>query len=71
MKKIYEYQMTIAEWIGLAVMLSAPYLAIGIIWSIGHLDSVGGEPGVNVVLWFFKSTVTWPWLMFSSVLCAT
>jgi hypothetical protein len=60
LKKISAYEMTIAEWIGLAVLLSTPYLAIGVIWSIGHAHGV---------VQFITSTLTWPWLMFPSVVC--
>ncbi|MET0702130.1 MAG: hypothetical protein ABWY93_20945 [Mycobacterium sp.] len=69
LKKIYEYEMTIAEWIGLVILLAAPYLAIGVIWSITHSSEFSPPSVPDFVLWFVKSTLTWPWLMFSSVLC--
>ena len=40
-KKISDYEMTVAEWIGLAVMLAAPYLMVGVIWAIGHSEHFG------------------------------
>lgn len=62
--KILDYEMTLAEWVGLAAMLSAPYLVVGVVWSTVHADDWN-------VLWFLRSTLTWPWLMFSGVLCLT
>lgn len=64
LRLIFDYEMTLAEWIGLAVILAAPYLFVGVIWSSVHADG-------HSVLWFIRSTLTWPWLMFSGVLCLT
>jgi hypothetical protein len=62
--KVLDYEMTLAEWVGLAAMLSAPYLVIGMVWSTIHATDWN-------LLWFLRSTLTWPWLMFSGVLCLT
>ncbi len=48
--------MTVAEWIGLALLLAAPYAVIGVAWSIWHLDQLSA-------LAFVRSTVTWPILL--------
>ena len=32
LKSVLSFEMTIAEWIGTAVMLAVPYLAIGVLW---------------------------------------
>ncbi len=69
MKKIYEYEMTLAEWIGLAVILATPYLTVGVIYTISHRESMGQFASFEFVTSFVQSTLTWPWLMFSSVLC--
>ena len=46
--------MTIAEWIGTAVMLAVPYLVVGVLWSLTHpgvLDPVvAGAVGFDGVL---------------------
>jgi len=34
LRKVLSFEMTIAEWIGTPVMLAAPYLIIGVLWSI-------------------------------------
>jgi hypothetical protein len=64
LKAIFAYEMTLAEWIGLAAILAAPYLVVGVVWSGFHAEN-------QDILWFLKSTVTWPWLMSSGVLCLT
>jgi hypothetical protein len=32
LRRVLSFEMTIAEWIGTAVMLAAPYLVIGALW---------------------------------------
>lgn len=49
--------MTIAEWIGTAAMLAAPYLVIGMVWSVTHG-------------WSFGSIVWWPVKLVSTVCLA-
>ncbi len=46
LKRVLSFEMTIAEWIGTAVMLAAPYLAVGVLWSL----IVTGRPGS--ILWW-------------------
>ena len=43
LRKVLSFEMTIAEWIGTAVMLAVPYVAVGMLWSLTHnrhLDSI-------------------------------
>lgn len=43
LRRIYEYEMRLAEWLGLAVLLAIPYLGIGLVWALTHDDSVIGS----------------------------
>ena len=36
LRSVLSFEMTIAEWIGTAVMLAVPYLAIGVLWALTH-----------------------------------
>jgi hypothetical protein len=56
-KRVLSFEMTIAEWIGTAAMLAAPYLAVGVLWSL----TVTGWPG---------SIVWWPVQLISTVCTA-
>jgi hypothetical protein len=47
LRQILVFEMTIAEWIGTAVMLAVPYLAIGVLWSLIH----GGSALASIVWW--------------------
>jgi hypothetical protein len=47
LRQILVFEMTIAEWIGTAVMLAVPYLAIGVLWSRIH----SGSALASIVWW--------------------
>ena len=34
LRRVLSFEMTIAEWIGTAVMLAVPYLVVGALWSL-------------------------------------
>ncbi|MDH6194291.1 apolipoprotein N-acyltransferase [Mycobacterium frederiksbergense] len=66
-RTILSFQMTIAEWIGTAIMLAVPYLLIGVAWSLTHTGHLAGLHGAHAVVWFLGSIVFWPVLLFSNV----
>ena len=70
LRKILGYQMTIAEWIGTALILGVPYLVIGLIWSLTHNDHLARLQGTDLVVSLLGSIVSWPVLLFSDV-CMT
>ena len=57
LRSVLSFEMTIAEWIGTAVMLAAPYLVIGLFWSLTHN-------------WHLGSILLWPVLLVSAVCTA-
>lgn len=70
LRKFLAFEMTIAEWIGTAVLAAIPYLVIGVIWSATHSGNVGGLTAVDRTVSFLGSIVSWPVLLFSDV-CTT
>lgn len=70
LRRILSFQMTIAEWIGTAVIIGTPYLVIGIVWSATHTDHLSDLHGVDLVVSLLGSVVSWPVLLFSDV-CMT
>ncbi|MGX9790344.1 hypothetical protein [Mycobacterium sp. MMS18-G62] len=57
LRSVLSFEMTIAEWIGTAAMLAAPYLVIGLFWSLAHNWDIGA------IVW-------WPVLLVSTVCTA-
>jgi hypothetical protein len=69
-RKILGVEMTIAEWIGTAILAAVPYLVIGVIWALTHTHHLGGLTGIDRTVSFLGSIVSWPVLLFSDV-CMT
>jgi hypothetical protein len=57
LRRFLSFEMTIAEWIGTAVMLAVPYIAVGVVWSLTHNKHLG-------------SIVWWPVQLVSTVCLA-
>jgi hypothetical protein len=68
-RKVLGFQMTIAEWIGTAVILAVPYLVVGMVWTAVAGDHIGGQ-GPARILSILGSILTWPVLLVSTV-CVT
>jgi NADH:ubiquinone oxidoreductase subunit 4 (subunit M) len=69
-RRILGFQLTIAELIGLGLIVGTPYLLVGIIWSTTHTAQLQHLHGVDLVVSFLGSIVSWPVLLFSDV-CMT
>jgi hypothetical protein len=62
-RKVLGFQMTIAEWIGTAVMLVISYLAIGVVWLAFHSDRLGGGDTVHRIVVMLATIASWPALL--------
>jgi hypothetical protein len=69
LRKLLSSQMTIAEWMGTGLLLSLPYLALGLIWSVANAGRFDGLRGVDRALAFVGSLLAWPVLLLPNV-CA-
>lgn len=71
-RKVLSFEMTIAEWIGTAIILAVPYLVVGAVWTAFHLDYLNtiNPGGVNRLMAILGSVGAWPVLLFSTV-CMT
>ncbi len=70
LRKFLGFEMTIAEWIGTAILAAIPYLVIGVIWSATHIDHLDGMSGIDRTVSVLGSVVSWPVLLFSDVCMA-
>ncbi|WP_236983907.1 MULTISPECIES: hypothetical protein [Mycobacterium] len=70
LRDLLNYKLTIAELIGLAIMLGIPYFIVGLIWSSTHTEHLHQMHGADLVVSFLGSIVSWPVLLFSNV-CMT
>lgn len=69
-RRILGYQLTIAELIGIGIIVGTPYLLVGTIWSTTHTSHLQHMHGADLVVSFLGSIVSWPVLLFANV-CMT
>lgn len=69
-RQVLGYQFTVAEFIGLGIILGTPYLLVGTIWSTTHTAHLQHMRGADLVVSFLGSIVSWPVLLFANV-CMT
>jgi hypothetical protein len=65
-KKMLDFEMTIAEWIGTAAILAVPYLLVGMVWTAIAGDHLGWQGNARI-LSIPASIVSWPVLLVSAV----
>lgn len=65
--RLLSYRMSVGELIGLGLILGTPYLIVGLIWSLTHTAHLHQMQGVDLVVSFLGSIVSWPVLLFSNV----
>lgn len=67
LRSVLGYQFTVARLIVLAAIVGVPYLVVGVIWSSTHTDHLDEVQGIDRVVSFLGSIVSWPVLLFSNV----
>ena len=66
-RRLLGYRVTIAELIGIALILGGPYVIVGAFWSISHSDHLQDMRGLDLVVSFVGSVIFWPALLVSDV----
>jgi hypothetical protein len=67
LRYLLDYKLTVAELMGLAVILGVPYFIVGLAWSSTHTEHLHDMHGADLVVSFLGSIVSWPVLLFSNV----
>ncbi len=70
LRQVLNYKLTIAELIGIGLLLGIPYLAVGLVWSSTHTEHLRQMHGADLVVSFLGSIVSWPVLLLTNV-CMT
>ncbi|BBX05032.1 hypothetical protein BST36_24565 [Mycolicibacterium moriokaense] len=70
LRKLLSFQVTVGELITVALVLGTPYLIVGAIWSSTHTEHLQRMAGVDLVVSYLGTIVSWPVLLFSDV-CMT
>ncbi|MFV8171242.1 hypothetical protein [Mycolicibacterium peregrinum] len=70
LRRLLAHRVALGELIVVAVVLGVPYLLIGTVWSGTHTDHLPSMGGLDAVVSFLGSIVSWPVLLFTDV-CMT
>ncbi|MDT5352517.1 MAG: hypothetical protein QOJ56_1049 [Mycobacterium sp.] len=66
-RQLLDVELSIAELIGIGVLLAGPYLLIGLVWSSTHAQSLHGIRGVELLVALLGSIALWPALLVANV----
>lgn len=69
-RQVLGFKVSVAELIGIGLILGTPYLLIGVVWSTTHTEHLHHMHGIDLVVSFLGSIVSWPVLLFANV-CMT
>jgi hypothetical protein len=69
-RQLMDFELTIAELIGVGLLLGGPYLIVGLVWSSTHTQSLHGIRGVELLISLVGSIVLWPALLVANVCLA-
>jgi hypothetical protein len=65
--RLMDFELSIAEWIGIALLLAGPYLIVGVVWSTTHAEPFQRMGGVELLVSVIGSIVLWPALLLANV----
>ena len=70
LRQLMDFELSIAELIGVGVLLGGPYLIVGLVWSSTHAQSLHGIRGLELLISLVGSIVLWPALLVANVCLA-
>jgi len=59
--------MSVGELIGMGLIIGTPYLIIGLVWSLTHTAHLHEMQGLDLIVSFLGSIVSWPVLLVADV----
>jgi hypothetical protein len=63
LRRLMDFELSLAEFIGVGVILAGPYLLIGLVWTCTHAHSIDGLRGVELLVSVMGSIALWPALL--------
>ena len=63
LRRLMDFELSLAELICVGVILAGPYFLIGLVWTCTHAHSVDGLRGVELLVSVMGSMALWPALL--------
>lgn len=65
-RRLMDFEFSIAELLGIGLLLGGPYLIVGGIWTSTHTEALRGIGGGQLLISVVGSIVMWPALLLAS-----
>lgn len=66
LRRVFGFQLTVAQWISIAIITGTPYLLVGVIWSATHTHRLHDMSGIDLAVSVLGSTALWPVLLLTN-----
>jgi hypothetical protein len=70
LRRLLDFQLSIAELIGIGLLVGTPYLVVGVVWSSTHTEPFQQMGHLDLLVSILGSIVLWPVLLVTHV-CLT
>jgi hypothetical protein len=70
LRRLLAFRVTVGELIMVALIVGTPYLIVGVFWSSTHTEHLQHMTGLDLVVSYLGSIVSWPVLLVADV-CMT
>ncbi|MEO3758771.1 hypothetical protein ABGB19_10870 [Mycobacterium sp. B14F4] len=70
LRRLLGFQVTVGELIVVALVVGTPYLIVGAFWATTHTEHLAQMAGLDLIVSYLGSIVSWPVLLFADV-CMT
>jgi hypothetical protein len=67
LRRLLAFKVTVGELIMVAMIVGTPYLIVGVIWSSTHTEHLQQMAGLDLVVSYLGSIVSWPVLLVADV----
>jgi hypothetical protein len=66
-RRLMEFELSIAEWISIGLLLAGPYLIVGLVWASTHTEPFQRVDGFELLIAVIGSIALWPALLLANV----
>jgi hypothetical protein len=66
-RRLMDFELSIAELIGVGLLLAGPYLIVGVVWASTHTAPFQRMGGMDLLVSVVGSIVLWPALLLANV----
>jgi hypothetical protein len=70
LRRLLDFELSLAELIGIGLLFGTPYLIVGVVWSSTHTEPLHEMGHVDLLISMLGSIVLWPVLLVANV-CLT